>query len=48
MSDVLLYGHDLNPCHYQDYDQSMLYPAQPGSEGCSPKMCVDEVNDEDE
>ena len=27
-----------DPCHYQDYDRSMLYPAQPGSEGCSPKM----------
>jgi hypothetical protein len=31
-----------NPCHYQDYDRSMLYPAQSGSEGCSPKMCADE------
>ena len=29
-----------NPCHYQDYDRSMLYPAQSGSEGCSPKMCA--------
>ena len=26
-----------NPCHVQNYDRSMLYPAQPGSEGCSPK-----------
>ena len=26
-----------NPCHFQDYDRSMLYSAQPGSEGCSPK-----------
>jgi len=34
-----------NPWHFQDYDRSMLYPAQPGSEGCSPKMCADEVND---
>ena len=23
-----------NPCHYQNYDRSMLYPAQSGSEGC--------------
>ena len=23
-----------NPWHFQDYDRSMLYPAQPGSEGC--------------
>jgi len=37
-----------NPCHDQDYDRSMLSPAQSGSEGCSPKMCADEVNDEDE
>ena len=25
-----------NPCHFQDYDRSMLSPAQPGSEGCLP------------
>jgi len=24
-----------NPCHYQNYDRSMLYPAQHGSDGCS-------------
>ena len=32
-----------NPCHCQDYDQLMLYPAQFGSEGCSPKMFAEEV-----
>ena len=37
-----------NPCHFRDYDRSMLSPAQPGSEGCPPKMCTDEVNAEDE
>jgi len=36
-----------NPCHFQDYGRSMLYPAQSGSEGCSPKMCADEVNAEE-
>ena len=29
-----------NPCHYQNYDRSMLYPAQSVSEGCPPKMCA--------
>ena len=38
----------LHPCHFQDYGRSMLYPAQPGSEGYFPKMCADEVNEEDE
>ena len=33
-----------NPCHFQYYDRSMLSPAQPGSEGCSPKMCAVEIN----
>jgi hypothetical protein len=37
-----------DPCHYQNYDRSMLYPAQSSSEGGSPKKCVYEVNDEDE
>ena len=33
-----------NPCHFQNYDQSMSQLSS-GSEGCSPKMCADEVND---
>ena len=37
-----------NPCHYQDYERSMFPPDQPGSEGCTPKICADEVGDEDE
>ena len=36
-----------NPCHFQNCDQSMSQLSS-GSEGCSPKMCADEVNDEDE
>ena len=37
------------PCHYccQNYDLSMLYPVQAGSEGRASKMCADEVNDEE-
>ena len=35
------------PRHFQNYDQSMSQLSS-GSEGCSPKMCVDEVDDEDE
>ena len=34
-------------CHVQNYDQSMSQLSS-GFEGCSPKMCADEVNDEDE
>jgi len=26
----------------------MFSPDQPGSEGCPPKICADEVDDEDE
>ena len=37
-----------NPCHIQDYDRSMLHPAQPVFEGCPPKICAHEVSDEDE
>jgi len=29
-----------NPCHFQDDDRSMLSPNQPGSEGCSRKICA--------
>ena len=36
-----------DPCHFQDYHWSVLYPAQPGSAGCSSKMCMDGGNDED-
>ena len=36
-----------DPCLFQNYDQSMSQLSS-GSEGCSPKMCADEVNDEDE
>ena len=35
-----------NSCHKQYYDRSMFYPAQSSSEGCSPKMRTDEVNEE--
>jgi hypothetical protein len=31
-----------------DYDRCMLYPAQSVSEGRSPKIGADEVNDEEE
>ena len=37
-----------NPCHDQNYDRSVLYPAESGSKGCSLKMCADEVNDDEE
>ena len=37
-----------NPCYYQNYDRSILYPAQTGSGGFSLKMCADEINDEEE
>jgi len=36
-----------NPCHFQNNDQSM-FQLSSGSEGCSPKMCADEENDDDE
>ena len=36
-----------NPCHFQNYDQSMSQLSSV-SEGCSPKMFADEVNDEDD
>ena len=32
-----------HPCHIQDYDRSMLYPAQPGSEECSRGQARDEA-----
>ena len=38
MTDYWIYsrGFDIlsDPCHYQKYDRSMLYPSQLGSEGC--------------
>ena len=36
-----------NPCHFQNYDQSMSQ-LNSASERCSPRMCADEVSDEDE
>ena len=36
-----------NPHHFQNYVQSMSQLSS-GSVGCSPKMCADEVNAEDE
>ena len=37
-----------NPCRPQDYERSLFCPDQPGSEGCPPNICADEVTDEDE
>ena len=37
-----------NPCHCQGYERTMFSPDQPGSEGCPPKICADEVSGEDE
>jgi len=46
-SALTRWGGSPNPFHFQNYDLSMSQLSS-GSEGCSPKMCADQVTDEDE
>ena len=36
-----------SPCHHQDHARSM-FAVKPGSEGCPPEVCADEVGGENE